>query len=70
MDELIEALEIFKKYANLTYPTKCTTNAFHVMIKTDTVSKNDKAKLGQLSFAPNFDYQCFTSYRFGSEGHR
>jgi len=74
MDDLIEALTIFKKYveADDNYakhnPTHCEHDVFMVCanIKEDAVSDEDKKRLDELSFAWNGEYDCWSSYRFGS----
>ena len=56
MDDLIEALQIFKKYTN---------EDVIMCVKFSKVSKKDKLRLEELSFIPDGNGQ-FHSYRFGS----
>lgn len=65
MDKLIEALTIFLKYGNPSYPTHCEHDELMVMIDPALVSAEDKALLDGLGFIPN-DEGYFTSFRFGS----
>lgn len=64
MKELIEALQIFLKYDNPTYPTHCEHDVLWVLIDPDLVSDEDKKRLGELGFFVEDD--CFQSFRFGS----
>ena len=74
MDDLIEALTIFNKYikADNNYaklaPTHCEHDVFMVCagIAKDDVSAEDKERLEKLSFSWNDEYDCWTSFRFGS----
>lgn len=67
MKDLIEALEIFSKYIGDRYsPTHCEHDVFMVQCDNDKVSEEDKQRLEELSFSWDEDYECFTSYRFGS----
>jgi hypothetical protein len=71
MGDLIEALTIFKKYvkADSDYaPIHCEHDVFMVCagIEEGAVSKEDEKRLEELSFTWNKEYECFTSYRFGS----
>jgi hypothetical protein len=64
MDDLLEALHIFRKYGNPTYPTCCEHDVLHVCIDPEGVSDEDKKRLEELSFKPNDG--GFRSYKFGS----
>ena len=64
MDDLIEALKIFRKYTDAYNPTNCTHDEFLVNVDPDKVSEEDKIRLGELSFTP--DRGSFSSYRFGA----
>lgn len=67
MEDLIEALQIFLKYRNEHYPTHCEHDIMMVgRITEDEVSAEDRQRLGELSFTWNTEYDCWTSYRFGS----
>lgn len=65
MDDLIEALQIFRKYGNPNYPTCCEHDELYVMIEVDLVSPEDIKALENLGFSPN-DVEGFSSFRFGS----
>ena len=65
MDELIEALQIFRKYDNPSRPTQCEHDALHVCIDPEGISDEDKARLKELSFTPD-QFGGFYSFRFGS----
>lgn len=64
MDELIKALQLFRKYGNPRRPTHCEHDVLHVCIDPESVSDEDKAALEQLGFFPDDD--GFKSFRFGS----
>ena len=64
MDDLIQALLIFRKYGNPKNPTHCEHDQLFVAIDPTLVSEEDKAMLKKLSFTPEDD--AFYSYRFGS----
>jgi hypothetical protein len=67
MDELIQALEIFKKYQNLEWPTHCEHDVMLVVgIKQNEVSEEDTQKLNELGFTWMQEYECFGSYYYGS----
>jgi hypothetical protein len=67
MDKLIEALEIFKKYKNLPYPTHCEHDVLYVVgIYKDEVSDSDLARLDELHFFFSEDEDAFISFHFGS----
>ena len=67
MDKLIEALQIFLKYKNSTYPTNCTHDVLAIMdIEKDDVSEDDKVKLEELGFFWSDDEECYMSFRYGS----
>ena len=65
MEDLIKALQIFAKYSNARYPTKCEHDTLIVnCVKPDEVSDEDKMELYHLGFQPFEDF-AFISYRFG-----
>lgn len=66
MDDLIEAMQIFRKYENLSYPTSCEHDVMYVHVEYDKVSIEDKDKLAILGFEENEDDNGFLSYKFGS----
>lgn len=64
MDNLIKALEIFRKYGNPTCPTHCEHDELWVMIEHENVTFEDLMALEKLGFTPHEEY--FTSGWFGS----
>lgn len=68
MDDLIEALTIFRKYGNPEYPTHCEHDELTVCIDPDLVSDDDKKKLDELGFFVGSDGEddYFKSFKFGS----
>ena len=71
MDDLIKALQIFRKYLadgnyGLTHPTTCEHDMLFVnCVCPDVVSEEDKEELQKLGFEPYEDF-AFVSYRFGN----
>jgi hypothetical protein len=67
MDDLIEALTIFRKYGNPDSPTHCTHDRLTVTIDPAVVSAEDIARLDELDFHTDGDTENgFYSFRFGS----
>lgn len=67
MDDLIEALQIFRKYKNKKNPTICEHDILYIVgITKDIVSDEDIKRLKKLSFRWDDDSDSFVSYRFGS----
>lgn len=67
MKELIEALQIFLKYRNEQWPTHCEHDILMISsITEDEVSEEDTIKLNNLGFSWNSEYDCWTSYKYGS----
>jgi hypothetical protein len=66
LDELIEALQIFRKYGNKIFPTHCEHDTLTVMVEPTLVSEMDKLELNQRGFFVSRDTGLFTSFRFGS----
>lgn len=69
MKDLIEALTILAKYmAEDTYaPTHCEHDVLYVPgVEFEKVSEADQARLKELGFTKNNDFEGFKSYRFGS----
>jgi len=67
MDDLIKALQIFRKYNDTKYPTGCACEhgVMYINVEFDKVSKEDIEALEALSFIKS-KYDIFESYRFGS----
>lgn len=68
MDDLIAALQIFRKCAgNLYNPTHCEHDVLMVVgVTREQVSSEDLVKLEQLGFRWMPEYDVFGSTRFGS----
>lgn len=69
MKALIEALQIFLKYGNPTYPTHCEHDVLTIVgIDPAEVSAEDTKKLDDLGFFVSTEYgdPQFRSYRYGS----
>ncbi len=67
MENLIKALQIFLKYKNETYPTHCEHDVLMVVgITEDEVTDEDKAELKELGFFFNNEYDCWSSFQYGS----
>jgi len=67
MDDLIEALQIFRLYANLLHPTYCAQHVLSIVgVNPDEVSEVHKERLAQLNFNVDMDEEHFYSFRFGS----
>jgi hypothetical protein len=68
MSQLIEALNIFLKYGDPTYPTHCEHDVLTICgIKPGDVSDEDKTKLDELGFFVGKEFpDSFISFRFGS----
>lgn len=67
MENLIKALSIFLKYQNNKYPTHCEHDIMMVAsITQEEVSEEDIELLADLGFNWNYEYDCFTSYEYGS----
>ncbi len=67
MKKLIEALQIFAKYRDLSYPTICEHDIlFIVEIERDEISEEDKCKLEELGFDWSNEYDCWVSTKYGS----
>jgi len=66
--DLIEALQIFQKYIGPdTYPTHCQHDVLYVNADVDKVSDEDMARLDELGFFPESEYnEGFMSFRYGS----
>lgn len=66
MDDLIEALKIFKKYTDAEYPCWCIQDEFHICVDPDEVSDEDKEKLEELGFEVDDYSNDFCSFKYGS----
>lgn len=72
MDDLIEALNILKKYNNPnSYTSKnpfhCEHDELSVFVdRFDEITEEDFAKLDELGFLKSYDEDHFISYRYGS----
>ena len=67
MDDLIKALQIFRKYGNPTYPTSCSHDQLYVAINPSLVSEEDTKELDDLGFfVGHSDDDGFMSFKFGS----
>ena len=68
MDDLIEALQIMRKYGNPDYPTHCEHDTMSFDIDVELVSEEDKDKLNELGIFVSDEYgdAMFTSFKFGS----
>jgi uncharacterized protein CbrC (UPF0167 family) len=67
MDDLIEALQIFRKYKNEKWPTHCEHDVLYIMAVTkDEVSEEDQKRLDELGFTYGESDDAWISFRFGS----
>lgn len=66
LSELIQALEIAKKYGDPDSPTHCEHDELWLIIDPALVSKEDKKKLKGLGFFVSKEDKCFKSFRYGS----
>jgi len=65
MDDLIKALQIFRKYGNPSYPTHCEHDVMYICgIEPSVVSEDDIKELKLLGFRIGND--MFQSFKFGS----
>lgn len=67
MKDLIEALQIFSKYAETKYPTHCEHDVLMIMeVDEDSVTEDEAKRLDGLGFFWSEEYECWASFRFGS----
>lgn len=66
MDDLIEALKIFRKYTNAYAPSWCRHEELHIAVNPEDISEEDKNRLAELDFDISEDTEDFYSFRFGS----
>jgi hypothetical protein len=65
MEKLIEALQIFLKYGNPTFPTHCEHDVMYICgYNEKDISEEDTAKLKELGFF--WGDETFQSFRYGS----
>lgn len=65
IDDLIEALQIFKKYIGDDYPTNCSHDELFVNVDPEKVPEAEVIRLDELGFFVS-EYDGFSSYKFGS----
>lgn len=66
LDELIEALTIFRKYGNPVCPTHCEHDTLYICgICASDVSQEDIDELDRLGFFVGDEDDMFISYKFG-----
>lgn len=67
MDDLIEALQIFRKYDNPACPTHCEHDEMTICVAAGAVTDPaDRARLDALGFFPDAGFDCWKSFKFGS----
>lgn len=67
MDDLIEALTIFRKYKNERWPTICVNDELTIAhIGADDVDEGDVERLYELGFFIDRETGCFRSTKFGN----
>jgi len=66
IEELIEAMEIFKKYIGDDYPTNCDHDVMRVNVDPENVTEADVIRLDELGFTVDDDLNMFMSYKYGS----
>ncbi len=72
MKDLIEALQIFLKYKNETYPTHCEHDVMYIMdVTKEEVSEEDRKRLEELGFFHDDDCEegageGWMSFKYGS----
>jgi hypothetical protein len=65
MDDLIQALQIFRQYANERNPTHCEHDTLYIM-GVGEVSYEHAAELTRLGFLWDETEEVWYSFRFGS----
>ena len=65
-DAVIEALTIFKRHDNPTFPFHCEHDVLHVMVEQEKVPEEDRVRLSELGFEPSDETGSFMSFRYGS----
>ena len=68
MDDLIEALTIFRKYSDDKHPTGCSHDILRVYVSPDGIVDDDMKRLDDLGFFVDDELggDNFGSFRFGS----
>lgn len=66
MDDLIKALQIFRKYTDNQYPTACEHDVLYLNCDADLVSEEDKSELSKFGFIPSDEFGGFMSFKYGS----
>lgn len=67
MKDLIEALNIFLKYGNQKWPTHCEHDVLQVCgYSKEKISLEDRTKLESLGFFWDDEFDCWTSFKYGS----
>jgi hypothetical protein len=67
ISELIEALEIFKKYNDRKFPTHCEHDMMIIpKYNPEDMVEEDIKRLSELSFNWNSEYGAFVSFLYGS----
>lgn len=67
MDDLIAALQVFRKYGNPSNPTHCEHDTLIICgIDPADVTDEDKETLDHLGFFVSTEFEGFASFRFGS----
>jgi hypothetical protein len=68
MEDLIKALQIMLKYGNPQFPTHCEHDVLIISshINWNNITPEDKAKLQELGFDYSSEYDCITSFTYGS----
>jgi hypothetical protein len=65
MEDLIEALMIFRTYSDTERPTRCEHDVMVVNVSVGPVRPDDVDRLEELGFIADWDEDCFYSFRFG-----
>lgn len=66
MHDFVEAFKIFSKYAEDRNITSCEHDVLYVHVDAEQVSEKDKARLSELGFEVNEEFNNFESFRHGS----
>ena len=67
MDDLIEALTIFRKYKNEDNPTHCNHDELWIMgVGKDDLTDEDHKRVSELGFHWSSNDDVWKSFRFGS----
>lgn len=65
MDDLIEALQIFRKYKNLTFPTACEHDVLYIL-GVGQMLYNDHQRVLELGFLWDEEEGGYYSFKYGS----